>query len=389
MAAPLLHLIAGARPNFMKLAPLVRALRADGRLAWRLIHTGQHHDAAMSGVFFDELGLPPPDVSLDCHGGGHAQLTARIMQAYEPHVIADRPAACVVVGDVDSTLACALTARKLGVLVAHVEAGLRSGDMTMPEEINRRATDAISDWLFTTEPSAAAHLRREGHPDHRIGEVGHVMVDNLLFQIGRLDAGDADALAAEAAARGALQTAGAADAAALLAGRFGVVTLHRPANVDEPAQFAALMGALGALAARLPLLFPVHPRTRARLDALGLAPAPGLHLLPPLPYRPFLALWRHATLVLTDSGGLQEETTALGIPCLTVRDNTERPVTVELGTNQIAGTDAARMLALAGQRLDELEAARGRPPQPVRRPPMWDGQAAARIVARLAGDLLR
>jgi len=388
MAAPLLHLIAGARPNFMKLAPLVRALRADGRLAWRLIHTGQHHDAAMSGVFFGELGLPPPDVSLDCHGGGHAQLTARIMQAYEPQVIADRPGACVVVGDVDSTLACALTARKLGVPVAHVEAGLRSGDMTMPEEINRRATDAIADWLFTTEPSAAAHLRREGHPDHRIAEVGHVMVDNLLFQIGRLDAGDAEARAAEAAARGALQAAGAADPAGLLAGRFGVVTLHRPANVDEPAQLAALMGALGALAARLPLLFPVHPRTRARLDALGLAPAPGLHLLPPLPYRPFLALWRHATLVLTDSGGLQEETTALGIPCLTVRDNTERPVTVELGTNQIAGTDPARVLALASQRLDALEAARGQP-HPVSRPPMWDGQAAARIVGRLAGDLLR
>ncbi len=220
MAAPLIHLIAGARPNFMKLAPLVRALRADGRLAWKLIHTGQHHDAAMSGVFFDELGLPPPDVSLDCYGGGHAQLTARIMQAYEPHVIADRPAACIVVGDVDSTLACALTARKLGVPVAHVEAGLRSGDMTMPEEINRRATDAIADWLFTTEPSAAAHLRREGHPDARIVEVGHVMVDNLLFfffffffsSLQRLDAGDADAQTAEAAAQAALAAAGASDA---------------------------------------------------------------------------------------------------------------------------------------------------------------------------------
>lgn len=386
----MLHLIAGARPNFMKLAPLVRALRADGRLAWKLIHTGQHHDAAMSGVFFDELGLPPPDVSLDCHGGGHAQLTARIMQAYEPHVIADRPAACVVVGDVDSTLACALTARKLGVPVAHVEAGLRSGDMTMPEEINRRATDAIADWLFTTEPSAATNLRREGHPDARIAEVGHVMVDNLLFQLARLDAGDDDARAAQAATQAALAAAGAGDAAS---GRFGVVTLHRPANVDEPAALAALIAALGTLSARLPLLFPVHPRTRARLDALGLAPAPGLHLLPPLPYRPFLSLWRRAALVLTDSGGLQEETTALGIPCLTVRDNTERPVTVDLGTNQIAGTDPARVLALALQRLDALDAldaedaATGRT-APVRRPPLWDGQAATRIVNRLADDLL-
>jgi len=385
MAAPLLHLIAGARPNFMKLAPLVRALRADGRLDWKLIHTGQHHDAAMSGVFFDELGLPPPDVSLDCHGGGHARLTAAILQAYEPHLLADRPAACVVVGDVDSTLACALTARKLGVPVAHVEAGLRSGDMSMPEEINRRATDAIADWLFTTEPSAAAHLRREGHPEPRIVEVGHVMVDNLLFQLDRLEAGDAEAQAAEATALAALDAAGAGRA---LAGRFGVVTLHRPSNVDEPAQLAALMAALGALAERLPLIFPVHPRTRDRLAALGLAPAPGLHLLPPLPYRPFLALWRRAALVLTDSGGLQEETTALGIPCLTVRDNTERPVTVELGTNRIAGTDAARVLALARQRLDELDAA-GTAPVPVRRPPLWDGRSAARIVERLAADLLR
>lgn len=385
MAAPLLHLIAGARPNFMKLAPLVRALRADGRLDWKLIHTGQHHDAAMSGVFFDELGLPPPDVSLDCHGGGHARLTAAILQAYEPHLLADRPAACVVVGDVDSTLACALTARKLGVPVAHVEAGLRSGDMSMPEEVNRRATDAIADWLFTTEPSAAAHLRREGHPEPRIVEVGHVMVDNLLFQLDRLEAGDAEAQAAEATALAALDAAGAGRA---LAGRFGVVTLHRPSNVDEPAQLAALMAALGALAERLPLIFPVHPRTRDRLAALGLAPAPGLHLLPPLPYRPFLALWRRAALVLTDSGGLQEETTALGIPCLTVRDNTERPVTVELGTNRIAGTDAARVLALARQRLDELDAA-GAAPVPVRRPPLWDGRSAARIVERLAADLLR
>lgn len=391
MTGPLLHLIAGARPNFMKLAPLVRALRADGRLSWKLIHTGQHHDQAMSGVFFDELGLPEPDISLDCHGGSHAQLTARIMQAYEPHVIADRPAACVVVGDVDSTLACALTARKLGVPVAHVEAGLRSGDMRMPEEINRRATDAIADWLFTTEPSAAAHLRREGHPDAHIHEVGHVMVDNLLFQLERLDAGDAAASAAEEAAQSALTAAGAA---AVTAGRFGVVTLHRPSNVDEPRQLAALMAALGELAGRLPLLFPVHPRTRDRLAALGLKPAPGLHLLPPLPYRPFLALWRRAALVLTDSGGLQEETTALGIPCLTVRDNTERPVTVELGTNLLAGTDAAQVLALALRRLDEMEALTGASSgpaataiPPVRRPPLWDGQAAARIVARLAADL--
>ncbi|OWQ93580.1 UDP-N-acetylglucosamine 2-epimerase (non-hydrolyzing) [Roseateles aquatilis] len=381
MPAPLLHLIAGARPNFMKLAPLVRALRADGRLAWKLIHTGQHHDQAMSGVFFDELGLPPPDVSLDCHGGSHAQLTARIMQAYEPCVIADRPAACVVVGDVDSTLACALTARKLGVRVAHVEAGLRSGDMTMPEEINRRATDAIADWLFTTEPSAAAHLRREGHPDTRIHDVGHVMVDNLLYQHRRLNEAPAGAAGL---ARSVLDEAGLG---ALADRRYGVVTLHRPSNVDDPLQLSALMAALGRLSERLPLLFPVHPRTRARMQALSLPVAPGVHLLPPLPYQPFLALWSRAALVLTDSGGLQEETTALGVPCLTVRDNTERPVTVDAGTNELAGTDPATVLQHAQRRLDVLDGAIATP-APARRPALWDGHAAERITRILSRDLL-
>lgn len=362
---PLLHLIAGARPNFMKLAPLVRALRADGRLAWKLIHTGQHHDQAMSGVFFDELGLPPPDISLDCHGGSHAQLTARLLLAYEPHLLADRPAACVVVGDVDSTLACALAARKLGVPVAHVEAGLRSGDMRMPEEINRRATDAIADWLFATEPSAVAHLQREGHAPHSIHEVGHVMVDNLLHQHQLLDGQDRISWPGDALRR---------------AGPYGVVTLHRPSNVDDAAQLRGLVQALADFSTELPLLFPVHPRTRARLDALGLDLPPTLHLLPPLPYQPFLSLWSGATLVLTDSGGLQEETTALGVPCLTLREHTERPITVDLGSNTVAGTDPARVLALARQVLRE-GGKRGQ------RPPLWDGQAARRIVAVLADAL--
>ncbi|UXH79506.1 non-hydrolyzing UDP-N-acetylglucosamine 2-epimerase [Roseateles amylovorans] len=376
MSAPLLHLIAGARPNFMKLAPLVRALQADGRLRWRLIHTGQHHDSAMSGVFFDELGLPPPDVSLGCHGGSHAQLTARIMQAYEPHLLADRPAACVVVGDVDSTLACALTARKLGVRVAHVEAGLRSGDMAMPEEINRRATDAISDWLFTTEPSATAHLRREGHPDSRIHEVGHVMVDNLLHQHRQL----AGAVQADWPGQAERQIALAQ------AGRYGVVTLHRPSNVDDPTQLDALIRALATLSLQLPLLFPVHPRTRARMDAISmstlLALPPSLHLLPPLPYQAFLALWSEAALVLTDSGGLQEETTALGIPCLTLRETTERPITLTQGTNRLIGRNPSGLVEEALRHAQPARLSR------ISRPPLWDGHAAERIVSLLARDLV-
>lgn len=375
MAAPLIHLIAGARPNFMKLAPLVRALRDDGRLAWRLVHTGQHHDHAMSGVFFDELGLPPPDVSLGCFGGSHAQLTARILQAYEPVVLADSPAACVVVGDVDSTLACALVARKLGVRVAHVEAGLRSGDMRMPEEINRRATDAMSDWLFTTEPSGAAHLRREGHDEAQIHEVGHVMVDNLLYQHARLVGVDRQGWPGRVEQLAALEAAG----------RYGVVTLHRPSNVDDPVQLAALLQALATLSARLPLLFPVHPRTLVRVEALGLELPPTLMLLPPLPYRPFLSLWSEAALVLTDSGGLQEETTALGVPCLTIRENTERPITVEMGSNRLVGTDAAKVLAAALASLDALE--HGERPGSGGRPPLWDGAAAKRIVAVLAAEI--
>ncbi|SEK52170.1 UDP-N-acetylglucosamine 2-epimerase (non-hydrolysing) [Roseateles sp. YR242] len=373
--APLLHLIAGARPNFMKLAPLVRALRADGHLAWRLVHTGQHHDHAMSGVFFEELGLPPPDMSLNCHGGSHAQLTARIMQAYEPVVVADRPAACVVVGDVDSTLACALTARKLGVRVAHVEAGLRSGDMSMPEEINRRATDALSDWLFTTEPSATAHLRREGHPESHIHEVGHVMVDNLLYQHRQVVGADRAGWAGRAEQEAALAAVG----------RYGVVTLHRPSNVDDAGQLAALLGALGRLSERLPLLFPVHPRTRGRIEALSLDLPSSLVLLSPLSYQPFLSLWSGAAVVLTDSGGLQEETTALGVPCLTIRENTERPITVEMGTNRLVGTDATTVLTMAHALLDALEGglwAGGR------RPPLWDGSASSRIVSVLSSALV-
>ena len=357
----LIHLVAGARPNFMKIAPIVRALQARAeRFDWRIVPTGQHHDQAMSEVFFDELGIPPPDHRLGAGGGSHAQQTARIMLAYEPIALAERPACVIVVGDVDSTLACALVAAKLRLPVAHVEAGLRSGDRAMPEEINRLAVDAISDWLFVTEPAGRDNLLREGRPESCIFSVGHVMIDNLFFQLARL----ADATVDPAAG---LRPAG---------GRYGVVTLHRPSNVDDPVALAGIVAALGAIARRLPLVFPVHPRTRASLERFGIALPPGVQPCAPQPFMAFLALWKDAAVVLTDSGGLQEESTALGVPCVTLRENTERPITLEEGTNTLAGTDPAAIERAA------LAALEGRNPTP-RRPALWDGLAAQRIVARL------
>ena len=346
----LIDLVAGARPNFMKIAPIVRALqaRADA-FRFRIVHTGQHHDHEMSAVFFEELGIPAPDVHMGAGGGSHARQTARIMLAYEVVLLRERPDCTLVVGDVDSTLACALTARKRQIPVAHVEAGLRSGDTAMPEEINRLATDAISDWLFVTEPSGCENLRREGKPEERIFFVGHVMIDNLMHQLGRL---------AQADATGFRSTA-------LRAGlpRYGVVTLHRPSNVDEPAVLAGIVAALGELAADLPLVFPVHPRTRASLQRAGLSLPPGVIDTQPLSFMDFLSLWKDAALVLTDSGGLQEETTALGVPCITVRENTERPVTVEQGTNLLAGTRPAAIVQAAREAL-RGEVPAGRPPRP-------------------------
>jgi UDP-N-acetylglucosamine 2-epimerase (non-hydrolysing) len=364
------HLVAGARPNFMKIAPIVRALQADGRLAWKLVHTGQHYDRNMSEVFFEELGIPAPDVHFNCGGGSHAAQTARIMEAFEAHVAADRPDVVVVVGDVNSTLACAIVAKKAGIPVAHVEAGLRSGDMAMPEEINRIVTDSISDWFFVTEPSGVENLRREGQPEARIFHVGHVMVDNVMYQARQLEAADTTALATDAIKR-ELRAGG---------GRYGVVTLHRPSNVDDPATLAQVAGALKAIAQDLPLVFPVHPRTRGTLARAGLDLGPRIHLLDPQPYMAFLHLWKDAAVVLTDSGGLQEETTALGVPCVTLRENTERPITISEGTNLLAGTDPARIVALARQALAG-GVARGR------RPALWDGQAAGRIVEALARGL--
>jgi UDP-N-acetylglucosamine 2-epimerase (non-hydrolysing) len=362
---PALDLVAGARPNFMKIAPIVRALRADARLDFRLVHTGQHHDREMNGVFFEELDIPPPDANLGCGGGSHAEQTARIMLGYEALCREAAPRATVVVGDVNSTLACSIVARKLGIGVAHVEAGLRSGDMRMPEEVNRRVTDAIADWFFVTEPSGLEHLRREGKPMDRVHAVGNVMIDNLLHHVARLERMDASRFATDAARRRHR--------------RYGVVTLHRPSNVDERPALERVALALRRVAQELPLVFAVHPRTRERLQRFEIDLGPHVELLPPQGYLPFLHLWRHAAVVLTDSGGLQEETTALGVPCVTLRENTERPVTVEEGTNVVAGTDpdavlAATRAALAGTRKG-------------RRPALWDGRAAARIVDILAREL--
>lgn len=359
----LVYLVAGARPNFMKIAPIVRALQAQEQLSFKIIHTGQHYDHDMNAVFFDELGIPAPDLFMGAGGGSHAAQTGKIMVGFEALCSTARPDAVLVVGDVNSTLACSIVAKKLGIPVGHVEAGLRSGDMSMPEEINRLVTDSIADWFFVTEPSGVANLRREGKPDSAIHYVGHVMVDNVLFQADKLQNMDTSAF-------------DGADFKAAHA-RYGVVTLHRPGNVDDADALANVAGALKEISLELPLIFPVHPRTRARLDQFNIDLGPHIRLVGPQGYMAFLNLWKDATLVLTDSGGLQEETTALGVPCITMRTTTERPVTVDEGSNVLAGLDPAVIVASARQIL------RGEGKQG-RRPHLWDGHAAERIVAILA-----
>jgi UDP-N-acetylglucosamine 2-epimerase (non-hydrolysing) len=355
-----IHLIAGTRPNFMKIAPLVRAMNArKDEVSYKIVHTGQHYDRAMSDVFFEELGIPQPDHHLGCGGGSHAEQTAKIMVAYEKLCLEERPDIVVVVGDVNSTLACSIVAKKLHITVAHVEAGLRSGDRSMPEEINRLVTDAIADLFFVTEPAGVEHLRREGQPEGKIHHVGHVMVDNVIYQRDKLDR---EGLAA-----------GESPAYKQQHPRHGVVTLHRPSNVDDENALRGIVGALRELSEELPLVFPVHPRTRANIERFGIDPGPHVTLLPPMAYMDFLYLWKDAALVLTDSGGMQEETTALGVPCITARDNTERPITIDEGTNVLAGTDPAAILAAAR----EILASGGKQGK---RPALWDGHAAERIV---------
>ncbi|MFC5550670.1 non-hydrolyzing UDP-N-acetylglucosamine 2-epimerase [Massilia aerilata] len=370
----LIYLVAGARPNFMKIAPIVRALQAQEpkTLSYKIIHTGQHYDRDMNDVFFEELGIPQPDVFMAAGGGSHAQQTAKIMVGFEELCQSERPAAVLVVGDVNSTLACSIVAKKLNIPVAHVEAGLRSGDMTMPEEINRLVTDSISDWFFVTEPAALEHLKREGKADSAVHYVGHVMVDNVLYQADKLAHTDTSGFETSAFKK-ARQDAGQ---------RYGVVTMHRPSNVDDAATFTRIAGALKEIAAELPLIFPVHPRTRANIEKFGIDLGPNITLAGPQAYMAFLNLWKDAAVVLTDSGGLQEETTALGVPCVTIRENTERPVTVDEGSNVLAGTDPAVIMAEARKVL------RGEGKQG-RRPHLWDGKAAERIVAVLANELAK
>jgi len=358
---PVLDIVAGARPNFMKIAPIIKACReratSPAPFRIRLVHTGQHYDARMSGDFFAQLNIPEPDVNLDIGSGTQAEQTAAIMVRYEQLLRSERSALCVVVGDVTSTLACSITARKMGVKVAHVEGGLRSGDWTMPEEINRVVTDAVTNYFFTTSELAGENLRSSGVDRERIFFVGNTMIDTLLANIGRLRAPSFW------------------HGMALEAGSYFVLTLHRPANVDDAQTLSRLLSAIGRACRDLPVVFPVHPRTRKTLDALGTLPA-AIRLVEAQPYLEFNYLVRQAKAVLTDSGGVTEETTVLGVPCLTLRDTTERPETVSVGTNELIGTDPAG-IEPALRRLFAGDWKKGGVPD------KWDGRAGERIAVLL------
>jgi UDP-N-acetylglucosamine 2-epimerase (non-hydrolysing) len=352
--------VVGARPNFMKMSPLLREMRRHPDIAATLVHTGQHYDEAMAGQIFRDLELPAPDISLEVGSGSHAYQTAEVMKRLEGVLKEVQPQLVVVVGDVNSTLAAAVTAVKMGIAVAHVEAGLRSFDRAMPEEINRLLTDAIADYLFVTEESGRENLLREGADPGKIHMVGNVMIDSLEQSRRVWERSDLIARLG------------------LTRGDYGVVTLHRPSNVDDPATLRGLVKALSEVGRRLPLVFPVHPRTRNRLEAMEAESVigSGARYVPPLGYLDFLALVAGSRLVLTDSGGLQEETTALGVACLTLREQTERPITVTHGTNRIVGTSPDRIVTEAIRALSEER-------RTVSRPPLWDGHAAERIVAIL------
>ena len=347
--------VAGARPNFMKVAPLLRLLRTEEDFVTRLVHTGQHYDDQLSGQFFRDLDIPAPDYSLSVGSGSHAQQTAEVMRRFEPVLIDEQAAGVIVVGDVNSSMAAAVVASKLQVPVFHIEAGLRSFDRSMPEEINRLITDAISDVLLVTEESGRRNLLNEGIPEYRIHTVGNLMIDSLHQSIARARLSDIMSLL------------GVTD------GPFGLVTLHRPSNVDDPEQLDEVLGALAEISETVPLFFPVHPRTRAHLSQSRSLRTANITLLEPLGYLDFVCLMSNSSVVLTDSGGIQEETTALGIPCLTLRENTERPVTIEQGTNTLGGTRRSTIMAA----WNEMRAH----PKAGRIPPLWDGAAAARCLA--------
>ena len=359
--------VVGARPNFVKIAPLIEEMRRHPDIAPTLVHTGQHYDATMSKQFFEELNIPEPDVNLGVGSGSHAVQTAEVMKRIESVLETVKPDVVLVVGDVNSTLAAALTASKLGIRVAHVEAGLRSFDRTMPEELNRVLTDALSDLLFVTEESGRTNLLHEGLPPERIHMVGNVMIDALMASRTKWEASDIGARLGLAPAS-----------------PYAVLTLHRPSNTDEIARLDGLLEALERIAQHLPIIFPIHPRTRQQLErnrrfdvgARGSRDS-GLRYVDPQGYVDFIGLMSRARLILTDSGGIQEESTILGVSCLTLRDNTERPITVTHGTNRVVGTDPDRIVTEALNVLDRGHSKDSRPP-------LWDGQAARRIVESLS-----
>jgi UDP-N-acetylglucosamine 2-epimerase (non-hydrolysing) len=351
----LIYLIAGARPNFIKLAPLVWVLHSHREIPFQIIHTGQHYDRAMSQAFFDVLNIPEPDVNLDVGSGEQNPQTARILDRFDTLVQEKPPSAVVVFGDVNSTLACSLAAAKRLIPVVHVEAGLRSFDRTMPEEINRLVTDALSDLLLVSENSGLVHLKQEGIPDEKIRLVGNIMIDSLLQMQPK-------ALERQTPVRMGVQP-----------GQYALLTLHRPSNVDDSSTLSRLLNLFEDLSRKLPIIFPVHPRTRKQIEAIGYAPPVNFLMIEPLDYLDSLCLQKHAKLVLTDSGGIQEETSFLDVPCLTLRRNTERPVTVELGTSTIVGNDES----LIRDSFEQVMAGRYKHARPI---PLWDGHTAERVV---------
>lgn len=364
-AKRIVDIIAGARPNFMKIAAIIHALEAlqgtQSRLSYRLVHTGQHYDPRMSGEFFEQLGIPEPHVNLGVGSGTQAEQTGAIMVGYEKLLLSARSDLCLVVGDVTSTMACAIAAQKLGVPVAHVEAGIRSGDWTMPEEINRMVTDAITNWFFTTSEVANENLRRSGVEESRIFFVGNTMIDTLLSNMDRL------------------RPPNFWEQLSLKGGEYFVITLHRPSNVDDPVALRRLLDAIGDATRGRAVVFPVHPRTATTMRTLGDLPS-SIHFVEPQPYHEFIYLVKHAKAVITDSGGVTEETTVMSVPCITLRTTTERPETVSIGTNELIGTDPAQLKPTL-DRLFEERWKRGEIPE------KWDGRSAERIVAHLTALL--
>ncbi len=347
--------VVGARPNFMKAAPLIREFRKRNKVEPALVHTGQHYDSNMSKVFFEDLELPEPDMYLGVGSGSHAEQTGKIMVAFEEIVRGEGPDLVIVVGDVNSTLACSIVASKLLVPVAHVEAGLRSFDLEMPEEINRMVTDILSKYCFTTSPEAEVNLKREGVSEDRIFFVGNIMIDSLLFYLEKAEASSV------------------MDDLNLEEGGYALVTLHRPSNVDVPEVFKGIMDALEEISKSLKVVFPVHPRTRKMIESYGdVYNTAGLKLIDPIGYLDFIRAMKSAKIVITDSGGIQEETTVLGVPCLTVRHNTERPITIDVGTNVLVGTARDKIIAEADRVLRGSAVEHGIPP-------LWDGRTAGRI----------